>query len=74
MSFLPIDPVGRVLIEPKTSDSEGAPRVRRQPDAGVMEWSDGSCGKDGCGMDDMMGAESSIHSHSLVANNLQLHR
>ena len=41
MSFFHNGPCGRVAIDPKTSESEGALRPRRQP---VSEWpGEGSC-------------------------------
>src|SRR5215470_14839834 len=46
MSFFHSGPLGRVAIEPKTSESEGVPRVRRQPGSERSETGDCSCGTD----------------------------
>src|SRR6476620_4254990 len=68
VSFLHSGPCGRVSIEPKTSESEGSPRRRRQPDPEKPGEGDRSSGT---GKTAIYFNPSALHN--LVANNLQLH-
>jgi hypothetical protein len=60
--------LGRVATEPNTSESEGAPRGRRQPSAAAPEASS----FDARDVTASMLVQSSQTPHSLIANNLQL--
>ena len=69
MSFLHSGPLGRVAMVPKTSESEGVLRLRRQPvSACPGEEDDRRSGTDETAMLTIL-----RHLHNLVANNLQLH-
>src|SRR5215472_6753978 len=69
MSLRHSGPCGRVAIEPKTSESDGVPRLRRQPPSDSTTGGDPSPGTDVTAIMTVP----SPHPHSLLANNLQLH-
>src|SRR5262249_3833133 len=68
MSFFHSGPFGRVAIEPKTSESEGVLRLRRQPVSERPGEDDRPSGTDETAMLTIL-----RHLHNRVANNLQLH-
>src|SRR5215475_3470320 len=69
MSFFHSGPLGRVAIEPKTSESEGVRRLCRHP---VSECP-GEEDDRPSGTDETVMLTILRHLHNLVANNLQLH-
>src|SRR6516165_715258 len=69
MSFFHSGPLGRVAIEPKTSESEGVRRLCRQPLSACPGGEDDRPS----GTDETAMLTILRPLHNLVANNLQLH-